>query len=52
MGVYPGVTTVGRRKSYYFHRVPLAPYYGGAAMRLEADREKAGASDLWKGQKL
>src|SRR5215213_2607714 len=25
---------------------PTAPYYGGAAMRLEADREKAGASDL------
>ena len=31
---------------------PTAPYYGGAAMRLEADREKAGASDLCEGQKL
>jgi hypothetical protein len=31
---------------------PTAPYYGGAARRLEADREKAGASDLCKGQKL
>jgi hypothetical protein len=31
---------------------PTAPYYGGAAMRLEADREKAGASDLCKGRKL
>ena len=31
---------------------PTAPYYGGAAERLEADREKAGASDLCKGQKL
>ena len=28
---------------------PTAPYYGGAAERLEADREKAGASDLCKG---
>ena len=33
-------------------RDPTAPYYGGAAMRLEADREKAGASDLCKGRKL
>src|SRR3954454_19063378 len=31
---------------------PTAPHYGGAAMRLEADREKAGASDLCEGQKL
>src|SRR5215212_4291008 len=31
---------------------PTAPYYGGAAMRLEADREKAGASDLCEGRKL
>ena len=31
---------------------PTAPYHGGAAMRLEADREKAGASDLCEGRKL
>ena len=44
----PGQTQ--KRKSFQW--LPTAPYYGGAAMRLEADREKAGASDLCEGRKL
>jgi|SRR5215213_10187209 hypothetical protein len=31
---------------------PTALHYDGAAEKLEADREKAGASDLCEGQKL
>ena len=39
-GLNPGAG----EKVIVFKGYPTAPHYGGAAMRLEADREKAGAS--------
>ncbi|HKG86384.1 MAG TPA: ABC transporter substrate binding protein, partial [Beijerinckiaceae bacterium] len=46
----PGLKRV---MTFYNPSSPLSVAgYGGAAMRLEADREKAGASDLCKGRKL